>query len=309
MSGHPFDGLEPRGKQPATTRALETWIRDAERSVGIGAGRLGWMVASGVLIAGIQRARHRDGLPRFLIKGGAYLELRLGLRARATRDVDALFRGDFDDFLPVLDDALAVPFDGISFRRTEPEPIEVPGRLIKPLRIDVQLGIRGRTWRRIRLEVSADEAGAGDRVDELPAPPLAHFGVNAPPTTAGIVVDFQVAQKLHACTDPHGDEHPNDRVRDVVDLHLLKALYPAEAGMTSLAAASRRLFAGRAREAKETGEVAPRAWPPVVVAHPHWRRDYPACAGEVGLDLTLDEAIAGLNAWIAEIDRQGSSDE
>lgn len=38
----------------------------------------------------------QDGKPRFLIKGGAYIELRLGMRARATKDVDTLFRGSFE---------------------------------------------------------------------------------------------------------------------------------------------------------------------------------------------------------------------
>lgn len=71
MSEHPFDKLKPRGKPPTTTRAIESWIRDAEREVGIGAGRLSWMVASGIVIAAIQRAKHEDGLPRFLVKGGA----------------------------------------------------------------------------------------------------------------------------------------------------------------------------------------------------------------------------------------------
>ncbi len=58
MSEHPFNKLEPRGKQPATARALESWIHAAEGEVGIGAGRLGWMVASGIVIAAVQRAKH-----------------------------------------------------------------------------------------------------------------------------------------------------------------------------------------------------------------------------------------------------------
>ena len=83
MNAHPLDQLKPRGKPPANKQAIDRWIHDAEREVGIGARRFGWMVASGVVVAAIQRVLHTDGLPRFLIKGGAYLELRLGLRARA----------------------------------------------------------------------------------------------------------------------------------------------------------------------------------------------------------------------------------
>jgi hypothetical protein len=134
VSSHPFDRLKPRGKPPATARAIEKWIQEIERDLDIGSRRLGWMVASGVVIAAIQRALHTDGLPKFLIKGGAYLELRLGLKARATKDVDTLFRGNFSDFLDEIDRALAEPFDGITFKRTEPELINIPGRVIKPYR-------------------------------------------------------------------------------------------------------------------------------------------------------------------------------
>lgn len=126
MTGHPFERLDPRGKPPATVRAIETWIQQAEKKVGIGSGRLGWMIASGVVIAALQRSLFADGEPRFLIKGGAYLEIRLGLRARATKDVDTLFRGSFEELIDTLDTALAQPFDGITFRRTEPTQINAP---------------------------------------------------------------------------------------------------------------------------------------------------------------------------------------
>ena len=53
MTDHPFEKLEPRGKPPATVRAIEQWIQQAESKVGIGAGRLGWMVASSVVIAAL----------------------------------------------------------------------------------------------------------------------------------------------------------------------------------------------------------------------------------------------------------------
>ena len=55
---------------------------------------------------------------RFLLKGGAYLELRLGLRSRATKDLDALVRGDFDEFAETLDAALAKPCGVIDLSTT-----------------------------------------------------------------------------------------------------------------------------------------------------------------------------------------------
>jgi hypothetical protein len=61
MTGHPFDNLDPRGKPPATVRAIESWIQQAEHKVGIGSGRLGWIFASSVVIAALQRSLFADG--------------------------------------------------------------------------------------------------------------------------------------------------------------------------------------------------------------------------------------------------------
>lgn len=302
---HPFDELEPRGKAPTTVRAIETWIQHAEQRTGVGARRLGWMVASSVVIAALQRVRHTDGEPRFLIKGGAYLELRLGMKARATKDLDTLFRGTFDDFLDVLDEALQEPFDGISFQRTKPEEINVTGRVVKPRRLDIKLLLRGKTWRKITVEVSPDEGLAGAGADHFTSPSLAHFGLSTPPTTAGIVIDYQVAQKLHACTDPHTAERPNDRVRDIVDMHTLKTtFYETDSCPESLALACRDLFEARFKEAAQTGVPEPREWPPIVVAHAHWHDDYATCADEVGTEISLDEAVTLLNDWITAIDQR-----
>ena len=62
------------------------------------------------MVAALQRSLHEaDRQPIFLLKGGSYLELKLGLESRATSDVDLLFRGIFDDFVDPLDAALAEP--------------------------------------------------------------------------------------------------------------------------------------------------------------------------------------------------------
>jgi len=59
MTGHPFDKPIHRGKPPATVRAIESWIQQAEQKVGIGSGRLGWMVATSVVISALQRSLSR----------------------------------------------------------------------------------------------------------------------------------------------------------------------------------------------------------------------------------------------------------
>jgi len=138
----------------------------------------------------------------------------------------------------------------------------------------------------------------------VPAPRLEHFGLPSPIEFAGIVLHYQVAQKLHACTDPHDPpELVNERVRDVTDLHLIRRqLYPGGQDLAELRVACVDLFEARRRDAEATGEAEPRSWPPQVVVHSPWRRDYPGYATEIGLQLSLDEAVAELNQWIEEID-------
>ena len=262
------------------------------------------MVASSIFIAALQRVLHADGQPRFLIKGGAYIELRLGLSSRATKDIDAIFRGSFDGYLQTLDEALSVPFDGITFLRKEPKTIEVPGLVEKPRRIEVVLRFQGRTWRRVTLEISGDEGIAKGAVDTFHTPSLAHFGFSTPITTAGLAMNYQVAQKIHACTDPKTSSHPNDRVRDVVDLHLLKAaFYPEGSDLNALLEACQEVFSTRAKDAEATAGMQPRPWPPLVVVQPTWDSDYPKYTAEVGLGLTLAAAVALLNDWINNIGR------
>jgi hypothetical protein len=302
VTHHVLDGLPERGKEPHSARVLVGWIEQAQSSTNVAAGRLGWIVASSVVIAALQRADHHDGHPRFLLKGGAYLEVRLGLVARATKDIDTLVRGDFGDFLDALDGALGESWGPIEFRRTEVEIVENARRVVKPRRFKVQLLLKGAIWRTIQVEASPDEGSAGANVDLLPAPSLDHFGLPSPMQFAGIVIDYQVAQKLHACTDTHDPPGMvNDRARDLVDLLLIRdALYGPDVELTSLRAACEDLFAARAAEL-EAQALAPRHWPPVAAAHLHWASDYERAARDCEVQLGLAEAAEVVNAWIAEI--------
>lgn len=113
-------------------------------------------------------------------------------------------------------------------------------------------------------------------------------------------MDFQVAQKIHACTDPHSEERRNDRVHDVIDLLLVKDAFFTGADDPQLRRACEAIFEARAREAHATDQPV-RGWPPQLEPHPHWAPTYPALADEVGLPLTFDEAIAAVNDWISKI--------
>jgi nucleotidyltransferase AbiEii toxin of type IV toxin-antitoxin system len=51
------------------------------------------LVSVGVVCAMLDDVRHDDGAHLFIVKGGTAMQLRLGIHARATTDLDVVFRG------------------------------------------------------------------------------------------------------------------------------------------------------------------------------------------------------------------------
>ena len=137
----------------------------------------------------------------------------------------------------------------------------------------------------------------------LPAVPLDHFALPSAHQVAGILVDYQVAQKVHACTDPHDPpSNRNDRPRDVIDLLLLREEhYPPGTHLSALRTACIDIFTARAALSlygRRCGQG---------VAANRRRRTHTgprtsgAKPGSAGFTRPLDDAVADLNAWIAQI--------
>jgi len=301
--------LKPRGKEPNSANVLNNWITAVERdAIGVEAGRLGWLVASTIVTAALQRAVAKDGGTRFLLKGGTMLQHRLSAPTRSTRDVDGLVTGDLEGFIADLDSVLAQPWGAVGFRRGEVEVIDTPAKIIKPRRFQVTLTLRGVTWRKVQIELSPDEGSAGQVGEAFPAAELAGLGLPDPDHLVGLAMRYQIAQKLHAVTDSHNPPNDiNDRARDVVDLLLLKTLSEdtGELTMPGIRAAGVDIFEARAKEAVALGR-APRAWPPQLIAYPHWYDDYAKASTSAHIDTPLEEAVATLNTWINEIDKARS---
>lgn len=122
---------------------------------------------------------------------------------------------------------------------------------------------------------------------------------------------FQIAQKLHAVSDPHEPPNAiNDRARDVIDLILLRDLAATTGSptLTEVRAAATAVFAARANEAAQL-RLPIRVWPPTVFGYPQWADDFTRAAASGGVGLLLQEAVADVNAWIKQIEVAGLQDE
>ncbi|WP_159612756.1 nucleotidyl transferase AbiEii/AbiGii toxin family protein [Glutamicibacter sp. JC586] len=255
------------------------------------------------MTAALQRTVDEDGRSLFLLKGETMLQYRLSGMSRTTQDIDGLVRTDLDEFLGKLDATLTESWGPLTMTRGEAQEIRVPTRIVNPRRFDIKVAIKGVTWRRVQVEISLDEGNAGIRTEEIPSPSLAGFGLPTPERLVSLSMAYQIAQKIHASTDPHDPPHEvNDRARDVVDLLLLRDLatrtgHPA---LEEIHNAVTDIFAARAVEAQAMG-MPPRTWPVALVAHRHWLESYADAAKSAEVAIDLEHAVAELNEWLLSL--------
>jgi hypothetical protein len=275
-------------RAPGNRSHLQRLATAAAAAAQMPAGRYQRWLNTHIISAVLDRVRDEDGDPLFTLKGGAAMELRLGLSARASKDYDAAYRARTDDMLDALDRALAEDWHGFQLQRTEPEPV----RDTSALRMDVRLAYKGKAWGTVQLEVAPAEGDTGREIDRIPARPLDAVQIEGPARIACVSVRYQIAQKIHACTEVYADGRTNDRFRDLIDLQLLRGLVD-DRGLLPVRSACVEIFELRAKH----------AWPPEVRIWPSWADGFAAMAREVAFH-TDDVEVAGedLRAFIADID-------
>jgi Nucleotidyl transferase AbiEii toxin, Type IV TA system len=277
MSAHP-----PRG-QPKTEKQLGRLVSNYAEASGLGVRRVRQRISAMAFVGALDRVREEDLPARFLIKGGIACELRFQNQARATRDLDALFHGSLDELLADLDTAFATPYSGFSFSYTPPKAVHETGAQ----RFDVKLTYQGRGWATLRVEVSPPE-GQAHEPEPLPALSVSEFGLTGPAEVTCLSLRYQIAQKIHACTERFPDRE-NERVHDLIDLQLMET--PIE-NYSRVRAAAVEIF-----DLRQT-----HSWPPTLTVEPTWPETYRELAAELDFPTkSLDEAIRRVQGLIDEI--------
>ena len=274
-------------KPPSNRSHLQKLANQAAADASMPPGRYQRWVDTHIISAVLDRVRDERDDPLFVLKGGAAMELRLGVTARASKDYDAAFRDQASKMLDALDQALAEDWGGFQLQRTEPEEI----RDTRTLRMNIRLAYKGKPWGTVQLEVAPAEGEAGQEIDRVPAHPLDAVQLEGPDRIACVSIRYQIAQKIHACTEVQ-DGRDNDRFRDLIDLELLRELI-AEEDLPDVRAACTEIFDLRATH----------AWPPEVTTYPAWQDGFAAMAKEIGFSTTdVETAAQELRDFIAEID-------
>jgi hypothetical protein len=276
----------PTGPPPSAgvlARHAQAYARD----VGVAESRVRVWIAYMIMAGALERVVGPDG-PRFIVKGGVALELRLRDRARATKDIDVVLRDNVTDLAKSLEQALTGDtYQGFSFRR-KGEPLRLDNGAVN---VEFAVAYKGQPWTSISVDIARAEPGESD-IEWVDAIALTDaFGVSGPTQLPCLPLRFHVAQKLHGMTLPPRPGKRNERFRDLVDLLLLETL--VEADYTALRDACELVFANRQTH----------AWPPNLDVVPsHWEDPFAQLADEVQLaERDVAAALARVRVLVERI--------
>ncbi len=237
--------------------------------------------------------KDETGQERIAFKGGAALELRFGFRARASNDLDGAYRGEVSEAIGLIDEGVRHGWSGFTGRTTEGEQIMGTGLAGPPVRFRVKLLYKGKDFVTIPMELSPVEGRSLDQVEVLPAAvsldPVQLTEAEAIPF---LPIRYQIAQKLHACTEDLGEERPNQRARDLADILLIEELALGDDQMSGLRDACIEVFGLRDKH----------PWPPTIVVWPGWEAIWERLMETEKLDYEIGEAVARVQDLVDRID-------
>lgn len=275
---------KPPTGPPPSAGVLAKYVQAYAREVGVSEGRVrGWIAY--MIMAGVLERAAVGGDPRFIVKGGVALELRLRDRARATKDIDVVLQHANADLARTLERALTgEAYQGFTFRRKR-EPLLLENRTVS---MEFAVTYRGGAWTGIVVDIARAEPGESE-IEWLPAIPLTDlFGVTGPAELPCLPLRLHIAQKLHGMSLPPRPGKRNERFRDLIDLLLMEELVTDYAGLRE---ACESVF--RTRRTHD--------WPPSLDLPPHWIEPFARLAAD--LDLPVSDADAGMARVRAFLER------
>ena len=169
------------------------------------------------MLATILDGLDQGGAPRLAFKGGASMEIRFGVAARASRDVDALVNVSLDDAFAEIGARLNAGWEGFTGKLTERTDITRAGITPAPQRCKIKLAYHYRPFATLAFELSRAEANSFELLEQIPnAVDLDRVQLGPAGDVVVLSVHYQIAQKLHACTEVPA-EGSNQRVHDIYD--------------------------------------------------------------------------------------------
>ena len=256
-----------RYRNPAAFRqALEARLNAAAREGGRPIGRARKLVAFTRLLARLKHVAPEG----WALKGGFALELRLGARARATRDVDLDWTGSIHEATEALVSAAALDL-GDYFEFQVERTRDLPETDGGGVRFKADAYLAGRLFEQLVIDVGIPLTPPSP-TERLAVSDLLAFAEVVAPSIPAVRLERHLAEKLHAYTRRYGVGRESSRPKDLIDMVLIRELAEFEFGR--LRAALVEVFDARATHDLPTSLPSPPE---------SWGRPYAALAREVGV--------------------------
>lgn len=245
-------------------------------------------IASSALTTMLSRATKADGSSLFVLKGGTAMLMRFGVDARATKDFDAAYRGDYKEIAQSLETAFGKPLWNFNAEFKEMDPHEGDRLHHVVYRFEIAMKYFEKPFITIKMEITEQRDACGEKINAV----LDLSSVRLPlPTDLELLeIRRQIAEKWHACTEADIDDIPNPRVRDIYDLLLLLRAVGIYSSMSDVLVTCQEVFLER-----DIHE-----WPTKITVREGWREvweklciDQPVETLQIPTD--INEAIAELN--------------
>ncbi|MDE0144544.1 MAG: nucleotidyl transferase AbiEii/AbiGii toxin family protein [Nitrospira sp.] len=288
-----MDGPSRFATAGAFRQSLEERLKQFAKNQGTDLSRLRRRVAFERLLARLFMEKH----PRWLLKGGYAIELRLQEVARATKDIDLCMHDTPGQVLQrqnpqqmlreLLQDDLARKLDDWFTFRLSAATADLRAAPLGGARFPVNAQLDNRLFARFNLDVGLGDAATSEP-EWITGHELLSFAGIPPARIAMVPLDQQFAEKIHAYTFPR----KSSRVRDLIDLVLL-----IENGLPEPAQIIQALKNTFAR--RNTYPLPTKLMPPPE----EWRDPYEAVADECHVDATtLETAYERLTAYWNQLD-------
>lgn len=225
----------------------------------------------------------------YLAKGGMALELRFGIRARASGDLDIGIVAGGQPLLELFDRVLAVGFHDFTFtRRGEPDILENA----RTYRVGVKIAYRGRAFGTLNIDLNEASHETAVTIEQTGL--LTAIGLPGPLNVPLLDPYLQIAHKLHGATEPNRADYVNRRHRDLLDVLIMRTDKRSSLDLKRLRDVVVKEFARRPHHTR---------WPPIFSLPAEWRDELVREAQQAGFQYTdPDEMARRFTAFIAEIE-------
>ena len=285
----PFIPKSQPKRPPSNASNLHSRVNQYARDNELLASRVYQRVYSELFFGLLADAKKCGIIPMYLLKGGMAIELRFGIRARASRDVDIGIISGKNDLIELFDRVLAIGFAGFAFSRRENTRLLTNA---STYRVQVQILYAGRPFGTFAVDLN--EADHETTSELITTSVLTALGLPGPLSVPVLDAHLQIAHKLHAATEPSRSDYTNQRYRDILDVLIFSRDSELTINFKTLREVAVAEFSRRKHH---------RVWPPIFELPQLWREPLAYEAQSIGFsNADPDDLAREFIAFIAKID-------